>query len=709
MFIKTYYVGMYIATVPNRSSPPAILLRESFRENGKVKSRTLANLSKLPKEALELLKRHLAGQRHVSMDEAFRHVKSWHHGHVQAVRRAMKQLDFERLIGPARSRERDLVLALVTARILAPQSKLATTRSWQVTSLPQAFEVGDAHEDDLYAAMDWLLTQQEDIEARLASRHLKEGGLVLYDLSSSYFEGTSCALAQPGYNRDAKKGKLQVNYGLLSDERGCPVAVSVFEGRTVDSKTLRPQVERIRQRFGIQALAIVGDRGMISQTQIDRLKAIEGVDWITALRSSSIKKLLEADAVQADLFDERNLFELSHPEYPGERLVACRNPLLAEQRAKTRQSLLAATTQELEKVRTVLEGGKLRGRERIAKRVQTIVGQSKLAEHLVFDIGDDHFQFHVDDRRSGADALLEAICQGIERVRSRVKRGTLQGRDKIAARLGKLLSKHNVEKQVALEVRDDGFDLHIVDRRAAADRALARTCDELAKIRTLVRQGRFGGKEKIGMRIGKVINKYKVAKHFVLDIRDDGFAFSTDTHRIEAEAALDGIYVIRTSIEAQRLSAEGAVRSYKSLSQVERAFRSIKTVDLKVRPIYHHLESRVRAHIFLCMLAYYVEWYLREAWRPLLFCEEDLEARTHRDPVAPAQRSESAEQKARTQILEDGSQVHSFQSLIDLLSGIVRNVARIPGTQDDSATFEIITTPNATQQRAFDLLETIRV
>jgi len=705
----TYYVSMYIATVPNRSSPPAILLRESFRENGKVKSRTLANLSKLPKEALELLKRHLAGERHVSTDEAFRYVKSWHHGHVQAVRRVMKRLDFERLIGTARSPERDLVLAMVTARILAPQSKLATTRSWHVTSLPQAFEVGDAHEDDLYAAMDWLLTQQDDIEARLASRHLKEGGLVLYDLSSSYFEGTSCALAQPGYNRDGKKGKLQVNYGLLTDERGCPVAVSVFEGRTVDSKTLMPQVERIRQRFGIQALAIVGDRGMISQTQIDRLKDIEGVDWITALRSSSIKKLLEADAVQADLFDERNLFELAHPEYPGERLVACRNPLLADQRAKTRQSLLAATTKELEKVRAVLEGGKLRGRERIAKRVRTIVGQSTIAEHIVFDIGDDDFQFHVDDRRSCADAVLNAICQRFERVRSQVKRGILQGRDKIAARLGKLLKKHNLEKQVALDVRDDGFDLRIADRRAAADMAFAGTCDELAKIRTLVRQGRFGGKDKIGMRIGKVIDKYKVAKHFVLDIRDDGFAFSRDTLRIDAEAALDGIYVIRTSVDAQRLSAEGAVRGYKSLSQVERAFRSIKTVDLKVRPIYHHLESRVRAHIFLCMLAYYVEWYMREAWRPLLFCDEDLEARTHRDPVAPAQRSESAEQKAHTKILEDGSQVHSFQSLIDLLSGIVRNVARIPGTQDDSATFEIITTPNATQQRAFDLLETIRV
>ena len=700
---------MYVTCVPNRSSPPAVLLRESYRENGKVKSRTLANLSKLPKDAIDLLKRHLAGERFVCTDEAFSYVKSWHHGHVRAVRRAMKRLDFDRLIGTRRCRERDLVLAMVAARILAPASKLATTRSWHVTSLPQVFEVGDAKEDELYAAMDWLLARQDDIEARLASRHLKEGGVVLYDLSSSYFEGTSCPLAALGYSRDGKKGKLQVNYGLLTDKRGCPVAISVFEGNIVDTKTLMPQVDRVRQQFGIRTLAVVGDRGMISQTQIDQLKELEGIDWITALRSSSIKKLVEADAVQLGLFDESNLFEFSHPDYPGERLVACRNPLLAERRAKTRESLLEATTEELEKVGTLLERGKLRGKENIAKRVQAILGQYKIAEHFVFDISDECFQFHVDDSRSAADALLDAICKRIERVRASIKNGTVQGRDSIAIRLGKLLKNSRLEEQVVLDVRDDGFDFRIADKRHAAELAFESICDKLAKIRILVEQGRFGGKDKIGIRIGKMINKYKVAKHFVLDIRDDGFEFSRDTKRIDAEAALDGIYVIRTSVDAERLSAEGAVRSYKSLSQVERAFRSIKTVDLKVRPIYHHLESRVRAHIFLCMLAYYVEWYMREAWRPLLFCDEDLEAKNKRDPVAPAQRSASAEQKVHAKTLEDGSQVQSFQSLIQLLSGIVLNEAHVPGTSDNSATFEIITTPNTTQQRAFDLIENIRM
>jgi transposase len=700
---------MYITSIPNRSSPPAILLRESFRENGKVKSRTLANLSKLPKDAVDLLKRHLAGDRFVGTDEAFDYVESWHHGHVQAVRCAMKRLGFDRLVATRRSRERDLVLAMVTARILAPDSKLATTRNWQVTSVPRVFGVGDADEDELYAAMDWLLERQDDIEAGLASRHLKEGGLVLYDLTSSYFEGTSCALAARGYNRDGKKGKLQVNYGLLTDERGCPVAISVFDGRTVDTKTLMPQVERVRQRFGIRTLALVGDRGMISQTRIDRLKDIEGVDWVTALRSGSIKKLVEADAVQLDLFDRSNLFELSHPDYPGERLVACRNPLLAERRAKTRLSLLEATTKELENLRNLLDRGKIKGKERIAERVRASIGKCVLAEHLVLDIGDEDFEFQLNDRRSAADALLDAVFKRIERVRSSIRRGTLKGRDKIGVRLERLLKKHKLEKHVRFELRDDGFDVRIGDRRGAADRALESLCEHLEKIRILVKQGRFGGKDKIGMRIGKVIDRYNVAKHFVLDIRDDGFEFSRNMQTIDAEAALDGIYIIRTSLDEKRLSADGAVRGYKSLGRVERAFRSIKTVDLKVRPIYHYSEPRVRAHIFLCMLAYYVEWYMREAWRPLLFCDEELEEKNKRDPVAPAQRSASAEQKAHTKILGDGSPVHSFQSLIQLLSGIVLNTARVPGALDDRAAFEIATTPNATQRRALDLLEGIRV
>ncbi len=699
---------MYIATVPNRSSSPTILLRESYRENGKVKSRTLANLSKLPEAALDLLKHHLAGEKFICTDE-FDSVQSWHHGHVQAVRCAMKNLSFARLVSTRPSRQRDLVLAMVAARILAPGSKLATTRNWHVTTIPQEFGIDNVQEDDLYAAMDWLEGQHDAIETRLASRHLKENGLVLYDLSSSYFEGTACPLAKFGYSRDGKRGKLQVNYGLLTDERGCPIAVSVFEGNTVDTKTLMPQVERLRQRFSIQSLTMVGDRGMISQTQIDKLKELKGVDWITALRSSSIKKLIETEAVQLDLFDEQNLFELSHPDYPGERLIACRNSLLANKRAQTRQSLLDETTKGLEKVRMLLENGKLKGKEKIVTRIKMIMGPYQIADHFVFDISDKEFQFHIDDELSAADALLNCICKQIENIRLLIKSGSLQGRGEIVARLNNLLKKHKLKKHVVLDVHNDGFNFHIPNKRIAANKAFEGICDELTKIRILVEQGRFGGKDKIGVRIGKMIDKYKVAKHFILDIRDDGFEFYRDTQRIDAEAALDGIYIIRTSVDANRLTPKGAVYSYKSLSQVERAFRSMKTVDLKVRPIYHHLEARVRMHIFLCMLAYYVEWYMREAWRSLLFCDEDLEAKNNRDPVAPSKRSESARKKAQIKFLDDGTQVHSFQSLIQLLSGVVRNMVCIPGTHNDPTTFEIITTPNLTQKRAIKLLDNIRV
>ncbi|MCP3879040.1 MAG: IS1634 family transposase, partial [Sulfitobacter sp.] len=344
---------MYISRIPNRSSPPAILLRESYREKGKVKTRTLANLSKLPGEAISLLKRFLAGERFVSTAEAFRCVHSWHHGHVRAVRDAMKRLGFDRLISARPCRERDRVIAMVAARILAPESKLATTRWWETTTLPRMLALKGSDEDDLYAAMDWLLERQERIEARLAERHLSDEALVLYDLSSSYLEGSCCPLGALGHNRDGKKGKLQVNYGLLTDDRGCPVAVSVFKGNTADTKTLLPQVRRIQAQFGIERLAIVGDRGMISQTQIDELKVIPGVDWITALRSSAIHKLVDAHQVQLDLFDERSHFQLTHPDYPGERLVACRNPLLAERRANKRQALLEATTRELEAIRAL--------------------------------------------------------------------------------------------------------------------------------------------------------------------------------------------------------------------------------------------------------------------------------------------------------------------------------------------------------------------
>lgn len=568
---------MYIATVPNRGSPPAILLREGYREHGKVKNRTLANLSQWPPAKVELLRRLLRGDSLAPVDQLFEVVASAHHGHVQAVRTAMQRLGFETLIASRPSRERALAVAMVTARILEPDSKLATTRWWHTTTLPATLGVADADEDSLYAAMDWLLARQDRIERKLAARHLTADALVLYDLTSSYFEGTTCPLAAFGHDRDGKKGKRQVNYGLLTDARGCPVAVSVFKGNTGDPKTLLPHVERVWADFGIAHLVVVGDRGMISQTQITALKARDGVDWITALKTGAIRDLVAGGHLQLGLFDERNLFELHHPDFPGERLVACRNPELATLRTRKRQALLEATRQELEKVRGMVARRKLRGRDAI------------------------------------------------------------------------------------------------------------------------------------GVRVGKVINKYKVAKHFRLDIRDHGFDFGIDEAQVAAEAALDGLYVIRTSVPPERLGAEETVRSYKALSQVERAFRSLKTIDLKVRPIYHRREARVRAHIFLCLLAYYVEWHMLEVWRPLLFGDEDQRAKQTRDPVVPAARSEAALRKVHAKFLDDGTVVHSFRTLLKELSTIVRNVCRRRGAGPDEPTFDTVTTRTPKQQRAYDLLETIMV
>ena len=570
-------VGMYIATIPNRGSPPAILLREGYREGGKVKTRTLANLSKLPPEVLAVLRRVLKGEKLIKVSDAFEVIASRHHGHIQAVWVAMQRLGFAKLIASRRSQQRDVIVAMVAARILEPDSKLATTRWWHTTTLPAMLEVADADEDDLYAAMDWLLARQGHIEKKLAARHLDAGGLALYDLSSSYFEGLTCPLAAFGHNRDGKKGKLQVNYGLLTNQRGIPVSVAVFEGNTGDPKTLLPQVDKVRKDFGIEQFVLVGDRGMIAQKQVDALRKIDGIDWIAALRPGAIRKLVAGGVVQMGLFDERNLFELKHPDFPGERLVACRNPELARRRAQKRQSLLEATVQELEKVHRMVERGRLRG-------------------------------------------------------------------------------------------QDD-----------------------------------------IGVRVGKVVNKYKVGKHFKLDIQDDRFGFEIDQEKVFAEAALDGIYVIRTSLSEQRMGADDTVRSYKRLVQVERAFRSLKTLDLKVRPIRHRLENRVRAHIFLCMLAHYVQWHMLEAWRPLLFCDEDQQAKAKRDPVAPAKRSEAALRKVRSKTLDDGSAAHSFQTLLKVLSSIVRNICHVPGAGPNDPTFEVVTTPSAKQQRAYDLLGTIEV
>jgi len=549
------------------------LLRRSYREGDKVKNETLGNLSHLPDDVIDLVRRSLRGESFVPANERLEIVASKPHGDVDAVLRAMRRLDFASLLSSRPCGEVDLVIGMVVARIVTPDTKLATTRWWHTRTLAEDLNVGKADEDDLYAAMDWLLERQDAIERKLAARHLKPGGLVLYDLSSSYFEGKCCPLAALGKNRDGKKGKLQVNYGLLTDRRGCPVAISVFSGDTGDATTFLPQVRKLRDAFGLEQMVLVGDRGMISSASIAELRA-ENFGWITALKSGQIHTLIDDGQLQLGLFDQRNLFELSHPDFPGERLVACRNPELAKLRAHKREALIAATTEELEKVRNMVARGKLKG--------------------------------------SG----------------------------------------------------------------------------------------------KIGVRVGKVINRYKVAKHFELTITDHSFKFSLLSEQIAAEAALDGIYVIRTGVAKRTMSSGDAVRNYKALSSVERAFRSLKTVDLKVRPIHHHLETRVRAHIFLCMLAYYVEWHMREAWRELMFADEDQAAKATRDPVAPARRSAAAEEKAISKQLDDGTPVHSFHTLLEELSTIVRNTCRVPQT---ASTFPMLTIPNNLQLRARELIDEISV
>ena len=651
---------MYIATVPNRNSPPAILLREGYRVGAKVKTRTLANLSKLPPNAIAAVACILKGESLVKVSDAFEAVASFQHGHVEAVLQAMRRLGFAKLIASRASRERSLVVAMVAARILEPDSKLATTRSWHLTTLPALLDVEDADEDDLYGALDWLLERQGRIEKKMATRHLADDAIALYDLSSSYFEGNTCPLAALGYNRDNKKGKLQVNYGLLTDASGIPISVSVFEGNSGDPKTLLPQVTKLQKDFGIERFVLVGDRGMITQKQIDALTKIDGVDWIGALRPEAIKKLIAGGAIQMGLFDEQNLFELTHPDFPGERLVACRNRELAERRAHKRQSLLEATVEELEKVRRIVGRGRLHGKDEIGARARKILEKYKVGKYYKLVSRDDGFDFELDPKQMHSDVTRQ--CADPERIRARLSR----------------------------------YQRHI--------EAIAEQFEKLAQ---RIDRGRLHGKDQIGVRVGKVVNKYKVGKHFKLDIHDDRFDFEIDQDKVATEAALDGIYVVRTSLSEQRMSRDDAVRSYKLLAQVERAFRSFKTIDLKVRPIRHRLEGRVRAHIFLCMLAYYVQWHMLEAWRPLLFCDEDQQAKTTRDPVAPAQRSERALHKVHSKTLDDGSKVHSFRTLLKLLSSIVRNVCRIPDISPDAPTFELVTQRNPTQQRAYELLETI--
>ena len=576
---------MYIATVPNRGSPPAILIRESYREGAKVKSRTIANISGWPTEKIEALREVLAGKRGpsgpaVRLEDAFDIVRSRPHGHVAAVLGTLRRLELHELIDRRRSPERDLVEAMIVGRILDPQSKLATARGLSAetldSSLGRVLDVEEADEDDLYAAMDWLLQRQTRIEDRLAQRHLAEGALVLYDVSSTYFEGRHCPLAKLGHSRDGKRDKLQIVFGLLTNAEGCPVAVEVFEGNVGDPKTLAAQVQKIRGRFGIDRVVLVGDRGMITEARIrEDLVTVEGLDWITALRAPAIRKLVESGSLQLSLFDRKDLAEISDPQYPGERLVVCKNPLLAEERRRKRGELLDAT-----------------------------------------------------------EAALAKVAQRTERAKRPLR-----------------------------------------------------------------------GQAKIALAVGKVLGRFKVGKHFRLELRDDGFSYARDEKAIADEAALDGFYVVRTNVEAKRMSATDAVRNYKSLSRIERAFRSIKTVDLKVRPIHHRKEDRVRAHVFLCMLAYYVEWHMREALAPLLFDDEDPEAgeALRSSIVAPAERSPSATDKASRKRTDGDLPVHSFQSLLGDLATIAIN--RVRPKAAAIAEFDKLTEPTASQAQAFKLLQ----
>jgi transposase len=573
---------MYVATVPNRNSPPAILLRESFRENGKVKTRTLANISHLGSPQIQALRFALAGSLPAvgsPLPDSFLISRSLPHGHAAAVLGCLRNLQLDSILDPHPSRHRDLVLAMIVARILDPASKLATARGLHSdtlhSSLGELLHVDSTDESELYQAMDWLLPQQSRVEQVLAQRQLSQGGLVLYDLTSTYFEGRHCPLAKLGHSRDNQSGNPQIVFGLLTNAQGCPVAVEVFAGNTADPKTVAAQVDKLRQRFGLQDVVLVGDRGMITSARIRQdLPAAHGIQWISALRANQIQKLAKDGQLQMSLFDKTDLIEIAHPDFPGERLIACFNPLLAEERSRKRPELLASTEKQLEKI-------------------------------------------------------------------------------------------------------------------AAATKRAKRP---------------LRGKQNIGLRAGKILNRYKMGKHFQLRIEEDSFQYQRKTANIEREQNLDGVYVIRTSVAKEALSSQQVVASYKSLSGVERAFRSLKTVDLHVRPIHHRLPDRVRAHILLCMLAYYVEWHMRQLLAPLLFDDDDKsQAQAARTSiVAPAQRSAAALRKARTKQTSEGLKVHSFQTLLTDLATIVKN--RIQPQDKNIAAFDMLTTPTAIQQRAFDLL-----
>jgi hypothetical protein len=568
---------MHVAKIERRYQGKvyrSYLLRRTYREGDRVKHQTLGNLSHLPAHLIELIRRGLRGEDLLAASDAFAIVRTRPHGHVAATLGTLRLLGLDRLVSSTADRRRDLVVGMIVARILEPRSKLATAQALDAgtlhSTLGEALGLETVHEEELYAAMDWLLGRQARIEAKLAGRHLEEGSLVFYDVTSTYFEGRHCPLARLGHSRDEKKGTLQIVFGLLCNAEGCPVAVEVFEGNTGDPKTLATQIHKLKNRFGLKHVVLVGDRGLITDARLRDDIRPEGLDWITALRAPAIEKLVREGGLQLGLFDTRDLAEITSPDYPGERLIVCRNPLLAAERARKRDDLLLCTERELTKI---------------------------------------------------AQATLR-------------------------------------EKR------------------------------------------RLQGKDRIGLRVGKVLGRFKVGKHFRIDIRDDGFHFERDADAIAQEAALDGFYVIRTSVATAQLSAEDTVRTYKRLASVERAFRSLKSVDLKVRPIHHHLADRVRAHVFLCMLAYYVEWHMRRALAPLLFDDEQPPRSV--SPVAPAQRSAQALTKAHRKQRPDGMPVQSFQGLLQDLATLAKN--RIQPKAEGAVAFDVLTQPTALHRRALDLL-----
>ena len=550
------------------------LLRRSFRVGAQVKHETLGNISHLPDELIDLIRRSLAGEKFLPAAEAFQVDRSLPHGHVQAVLGTIRRLGLDAMLSSKPSRQRDLAVAMIAERLLHPSSKLATTRLWHNTTLAAELDVATATADDLYQAMDWLLAQQPRVEKKLAERHLKDGSLVLYDVSSSYYEGHTCPLARLGHNRDGKKGLPIIVYGLLTDAEGRPVAVDVYPGNTGDPTTVPDQLDKLRSRFGLSRVVLVGDRGMLTEPQIGQLKQHPGLGWISALRGPAIGELVESGSLQLSLFDEQNLAEISSPDYPGERLMACFNPLLAEERRRKRQELLEATEKDLSRIAA-----------EVARRHKTPLSSAQ-----------------------------------------------------------------------------------------------------------------------IGLKVGKVLSRFKMAKHFDLTIADGVLRWARRQDSILRETQLDGIYVVRTSEPESRLSAEDTVRRYKSLAQVERAFRSLKGVDLRIRPIFHRTADHVRAHIFLCMLAYYVEWHMRQSLAPLLFQDEELsQLRMRRDPVAPAEASASAKAKKANRVNTGGVPFHSFETLLQELATRCRNTCRIAA--DPTATpFHQLTEPTPLQAQAFQLL-----